>query len=119
MRRAFVIFILFSFFLISCSDVLNPEETKYSVKYAVTGTAKKVSITIENENGGTSQFSDVSVPWSYTFPVKKKPGTFVYVSAQNEGSSGSVTVKIYRDGKVFKSSTSSGAYVIATASGTL
>ena len=53
------------------------------------------------------------------FSEKKSPGTFVYVSAQNNQASGTVVVTIYRDGEVFKTSTSMGAYVIATASGSL
>ena len=43
-------------------------------------------------------------------------GRFLYVSAQNQNNSGSVTTKIYVDGKQKKESTSSGAYVIATSS---
>ena len=87
------------------------------VEYEVTGSASKVDVTYENEDGGTSQESDVSVPWSYSF--KGYSGDFVYISAQNQGETGSVTVTIYKNGSVFKTSTSSGAYVIATASGTL
>ncbi len=119
MKKLISIIFIFSFLLFSCSNPTEPEEKTYSVKYEVTGTARIVSITIENEGGGISQFSDVSVPWTYSFPNKKKEGTFVYVSAQNQGDTGTVTATIYRDGKVFKTSTSSGAYVIATASGTL
>jgi hypothetical protein len=40
----------------------------------------------------------------------------LYVSAQNLGESGSVTVTIYLNGAVVGKSTSSGAYVIADAS---
>jgi len=99
------------------------------IKYEVTGSAVTVDITIENEDEGTSQFSDVSVPWTYIFPEKKYVDEgdyiFVYVSAQNQGETGTVTASIYYkkkksgDYKQFKSSTSSGAYVIATASGAL
>jgi hypothetical protein len=85
------------------------------VQYKVTGTAGAVDITIENEDGGTSQFDDVALPWQYDFKVQ--PGAFVYVSAQNQMQSGEITVMIYRDGELFKRSTSAGAYVIATASG--
>jgi len=71
----------------------------YYVKYSVTGTASTVNITIENESGGTSQYSDVTLPWEYSFKAYAGTGTydylFVYVSAQNQGSSGSVTATIY------------------------
>lgn len=88
--------------------------TTHTVKYEVTGSASKVFVTYENEYGGTSQ-EEVYLPWSYTFTAES--GDYVYISAQNLGDSGSVTVTIYKDGEVFKTSTSSGGYVIATASG--
>lgn len=75
------------------------------------------NITYENKDGGTEQKSSVSSSWSYSFTGES--GQFVYISAQNNNQSGSVTVKIIRDGSAFKEATSSGAYVIATASGSL
>ena len=95
-------------------DVLD---TSISVTYEVTGSANAVDVTYENDDGGTSQEGEVPVPWSYTFTGE--PGDFVYISAQNQGESGSVTATIITDGDTFKTSTSSGAYVIATASGSL
>ena len=94
---------------------MNNTPTYYTVKYEVTGTTPEVSTTIENESGGTSQFSNVSTPWIYEF--QRGSGYFVYLSAQNQRSSGSVIVSIYFNGNLYKTSTSSGAYVIATASG--
>ena len=111
--------LLLIFFLLYSGCQLNtePEDETYQVKYEVSGTAKKVNITMENEGGGTSQYSDVSVPWEYNFPGRKKSGTFVYVSAQSQNESGTVIATIYKNNGTFKTSTSSGAYVIATASG--
>jgi len=86
-------------------------------EYKVTGSANTVDITYSNESEGTSQESNVSTPWTYSFEGEE--GQFVYISAQNQGESGSVTVSIYRNGKKIESSTSNGAYVIATASGSL
>ena len=40
-------------------------------------------------------------------------------TGQNNNNSGDVTVTIKRDGSVFETATSSGAYVIATASGSI
>jgi len=88
-----------------------------SVIYKVTGSASRVDVTYENEDGGTSQESNVSVPWSYSFEANYD--TFVYISAQNQGESGTVTLTIYINGGKWKTSTSSGAYCIATASGIL
>jgi hypothetical protein len=88
--------------------------TTYDVEYEVTGSAARVFITYQNEDGGTSQ-DEAFVPWWYSF--NGNSGDLVYVSAQNQDEIGSVTVTIYRDGEIFKTSTSSGGYVIPTASG--
>jgi hypothetical protein len=87
------------------------------VKYTVTGTASSASITYANKDEGTEQIADTAVPWSYSFDGIT--GNFVYISAQNQGESGSVTVTIYINGSVYKTATSSGEYVIAYASGTI
>ncbi len=114
MRLNFAILILLSSgVLLSCGIL----DDSYDVEYRVTGTARQVDITIQNQDGGTSQFDDVDVPWDYSF--KGHPGDFVYVFAQNQGQTGTVIVTINRDGKKFKSSESQGTFVIATASGTL
>jgi hypothetical protein len=44
-------------------------------------------------------------------------GGVATISAQNRGSRGDVTVTIYKDKSVFKTSTSNGAYAIADANG--
>ena len=112
--RAIAILGLIYLAMIGCD---NPLDSSIDVKYEVSGTASTVDVTYENSDGGTSQESDVEVPWSYSFTGH--PGDFVYISAQNQGQTGTVTVTIYNDGDVFKTSTSEGAYVIATASGSL
>jgi uncharacterized protein YceK len=94
---------------VGCGSITT---TTYQVEYKVTGTAGTVSLTYTNKDGGTSQESNVSLPWTHSFTAKS--GSFVYVSAQNMGASGTVTTTIYRDGKEFKTSTSTGGYVIAT-----
>ena len=117
MKYLSLFLIMFLLFL-NCELTGPAGPTIYNVEYEVTGFPQnKVDITYENESGGTSQYSDVSIPWSYSF--KREEGEFVYISAQNQGQSGSITVTILRNDNIFKSSTSSGAYVIATASGTL
>jgi hypothetical protein len=89
----------------------------HQVKYEVTGTATIVDVTYQNENGDASQLSKRLVPWSTTVTVGS--GGFAYVSAQNAGESGDVTCTIYVDGTQKESNTSSGAFTICTASGTL
>ena len=120
MKKIFILLIIL--FFIGCGgedeslfdSSYDDSPSYYAIKYEVTGTASTVDITYENRDGGTSQISDRYLPWEYTFTGKS--GDFVYVSAQNQGSSGTVTVTIYDGDRILDTSTSSGAYVIATAS---
>ncbi|MDI6872504.1 MAG: MmpS family transport accessory protein [Bacillota bacterium] len=113
-RSACLLVVLAALFLAGC--IGGP--AAINVKYEVTGTASIVSVTYYNRDGGISQENNVAVPWSYSFDTTES-GKFVYVAAQNMTDSGAVTVTIYKNGAVFKTATSSGAYVIAMASGTL
>jgi hypothetical protein len=91
------------------------ESMQSDYKYEVSGTAGDYSITCEGAPSGTVQYSNVGSGWAYTW---KQTGTrWLYMSAQNNTDSGTVTVKIIRDGKVVAQHTSSGAYVIATVDG--
>jgi len=108
------LFILIPLFFFSCS-LFEPET--YKVEYKITGTASLVDVTLNNATGGTEQFDNVLLPKTYTYDPFED--WFLYISAQNQGTSGSVTVSIYVNDDLKKSSTSSGAYVIATASDSL
>lgn len=90
-------------------------EYNYTVQYKIFGTAHSVNVTLNNPSGGTEQYSNISLPKTYSY--KHFEDNFLYISAQNNGESGSITVQIYYQDKLFKSSSASGAYVIATASG--
>jgi len=92
-----------------------PTPTPDYVIYEITGTASIVDVTLNNPTGGTEQYSEVTVPHQFTY--SQFPDDFLYISAQNQGEYGSVTVTIYLNNEVFKTATSEGAYVIATASG--
>ena len=89
----------------------------HSVEYQVTGSAATVNVTYVKADDSTAKEYHVDVPWSHTFTAGSQAG--VYISAQNDGESGSVTVTITEDGTVFKTTTSNGAHVIAAASGFL
>lgn len=84
------------------------------IVYSITGTAPSVSVTLQNSTGGTDQFASVTNP-QYEFWIR--PGVFLYISAQNNADSGDVACSITSDGRRVASSSSSGAYVIATCSG--
>jgi len=83
------------------------------VTYRVKGTSGVAVLTYRNAMGGTEQAS-VRLPWELSFDAKG--GTFLYVSAQNQGVLGSVTCEILLDEESRTTSTSSGAYVIAECS---
>jgi hypothetical protein len=88
-------------------------EVTNKVTYRVTGTAHEASVTYRNNMGGTQQTVG-RIPWEITFD--SRAGNFLYVSAQNQGASGSVSCDILVDGEVKTTATSTGAYVIAECS---
>ncbi len=88
-----------------------------AVEYQVVGTTSRINvITYANSNEGTSQVTNVTPPWAYSFSASS--GQFLYVSAQNGLASGCIETRIYKRGDLYKNSVSCGAYVIATSSGT-
>lgn len=100
-----------TFFLSSCTK--EDEEVEY--RYEVSGTSGSYSITLQNADDNTQQYSNVGNGWWYKW---NQTGTrWLYISAQNNNDSGSVTVKIIRNGKIVESNTSHGGYTIATVSG--
>lgn len=101
----------------------QPRKTTVDVTYRLTGSTRAASITMENETGNTEQFKETTTrnsfdlgPYEKTFTVPV--GTFVYISAQNDRDTGSITCEILYDGVVAETATSTGAYVIATCDGT-
>jgi len=84
------------------------------VEYKIRGSATSVFITLSNSTGGTEQYSDVLLPKVYSY--SNFSDNFLYISAQNNGSSGTVNVECYYEGVLKDSAHSEGAYVIATAS---
>ncbi len=73
-----------------------------------------VDITYSNANGDTTQQSNQGNGWYYSFVPRS--GQHLYLSAQNQCSSGYVTVKFVKDGVTLRENTSTGGYVIATVS---
>jgi hypothetical protein len=97
----------------SINDIITTTSKPAVVQYQITGTAKSVDVTLNNVSGGTEQYSGVSVP--HTFTYNNFTDYFLYISAQNNGQTGTVIVTIIVNGQVLKTSSSSGAYVIASA----
>ncbi len=112
MRKTLQIISAILFFLTLNSCGKNSSD---DYKYEVTGTSGNYSVTIENTDNETQQWSSVSNGWYYTW---KQNGTrWLYLSAQNNTASGNVTVTIYKNGKVLTSNTGYGGYSIATVDG--
>ena len=86
------------------------------VEYRVSGTASRVSLRYETENG-TSENGNATLPWSFT--RKAENDDQLFISAQIIEGDGTVTAAIYKDSNLVVSSTSTGAGAISTASGTL
>lgn len=93
----------------------TPTPSVADVEYVVTERRASL-VTISNASSDTAQFAHVEVPWSFKFSGARA-GQFLYVSAQNDFSSGCIRVQILRRGVEFRNTESCGAYVIATASG--
>lgn len=107
--------------IVSCSLFYSDKTpTSYSIVYSVSGTGACVnaSLTYENSSGGTSQISAAQLPWTSSFTVTDTH-QFLYISAQNNFSTGSITTSISINGVVKSTSTSTGAYVISTSSGSV
>ena len=91
--------------------------SSYLVKYRVQGTGQQADVTYENEQGGTEQ-RDIPIPWVHTLTMKS--GSFVYLATQShDDATRTITCEIWVDGELYKTSSSSGKYVIATCSGRL
>lgn len=106
--RTLLLFILIAVFA-SCEDQAR------NVNFKVTGTATSFFVTLTSPDGNTQQYDPVGSGTSWS--AKAYSGNWVYLSAQNNTDQGSVTVTITVDGDVFKTATSSGAYVIASVDG--
>jgi hypothetical protein len=88
------------------------------VKYKVTGQGtNQADMTFENENSDTRQQG--GRPCHGRTASKQKSELSSTSRAQNNNDSGSVTCAISVDGTVVESNSSSGAYTICTASGSL
>lgn len=93
-----------------------PVKSTYAITYRVGGRTTSASLTYQNAQGGTEQ-KKVQVPWASTFNARS--GAFLYLSAQNQQDTGTISCEILVDNVVVKTSTSEGAYTIASCSGRL
>lgn len=113
--------------LVTLSCEKAPTEVTWKYEYEVTGTSGSYDVTIQNTDNNTQQWSNIGNGWNYWWTQKltiesngepvKGNTRWLYCSAQNNNSSGNVTVTIKRNGKIVASNTGFGGYTIATVSG--
>lgn len=100
----------------SAEQATIDQPSTYLVTYEVVGTARSADLTYQNAEGDTVQ-KTIHTPWRLN--LEAAPGAFLYLSAQNNNASGSVTCRIYVTGQLVRHATSTGAYKICDVSGTL
>lgn len=99
----------------SCEkEYIEPDRT---VKYEVKCSPNGFDITYTNSSGNTEQKDISEGSWEISF--QGESGDFVYISAQADNENANISVKIYYQGSIIEQASSSGDYVIATASGLL
>jgi hypothetical protein len=116
MKKNYLLFVTVLFLGIILSSC-EKEELSGTVKYEVTCSPSGFDITYENSSGNTEQKTISSGSWTTTFTGNQ--GDFVYISAQADNENANITTKIYYQGDIIEQASSSGDYVIATASGSL
>lgn len=94
----------------------NPLTGSGTVIYKIDGSALRADLTYSGEAGSTIQQAGVALPAQRSVPAHS--GDFLYISAQNDGSTGCVHVSIISGTKTLNEATSCGAFVIATAQAT-
>jgi len=97
--------ILVLFICLGSSIACKPKD---SVTYEVTGDADVVDIVISDDDGDLERFYDIALPWRQDYGEFEQD--YLYLYAYNKGESGSVTITIFVNSKVFKSETISGGY---------
>lgn len=117
------LFLLGLILLGGCSSVDLPPTftvTAYA-KYEVLTGGCTADITYVNSGGGTEQKQDVPSGWTASFVAER--GMFLYLSAQNCSRGGGIQTNLYfkdgdEDWRLYRTSTSEGAFVIASVSAT-
>lgn len=120
-RRTLACLVLLAAALSGCGGGDDPpaEHTVYyTVDNGTIGIGGRGAMTYQpNSNIGASSQVTAPLPWT-SASWKARDGDFLYVSVQNQNATGTVRATIYVDSHIFQTVSSSGAFAIATASGT-
>jgi len=120
-----LIIILVGVVSLGCSNTTTPNKNSNTVPtksannepevvYEITGTATRVDVMLNDDNGELEDHSNVAVGTKFTFD--KYSNNYAFITAKNLGETGSVTVNIYHKGELVKSETREGSHVIASTS---
>ena len=101
----------------SSQQATSPAAPQLRVTYEVDGTASTAGVTASTPTG--TEQHDINIPLTNTSGVAgvshvAQRGEFLYLSAQNQGSEGTITCRITLDGEVVSENSSSGEYGIAS-----
>ena len=103
--------LLFAVLLVGLASCQQNNPKVYDVEYTFTG--GDCYLQYMNETESYSTLSSVSGTWSYT--CQKTSGDVVYLHVDNnQGETGTHTIRVYLDGVLFKEASGSGATGIAT-----
>lgn len=108
--RTFLLMAFLPLLFAACTD--DNENTYY---YEVTGSAGRYGVTYQDEYDVVQLGGVIGNGWTYTWTQTGK--RFLYVIAQSEETEGSVTVKLYKNGKVIAKDTQSGEFATASITG--
>lgn len=118
--KIIIIVVLFASVLLYIIMDKEPEPPKiFRVKYEVTGRGHSPMISYTNSQGGFEQKVRVQLPWYWEerFTLDSPQYLMMYLSAQNDNSDTYIITSIYINDNLYKTSTSSGPYAVASIDG--
>ena len=105
--------------LAACDD--NPAQNNspaiHTILLEVIGNCRTVDISYDIGDVRVMWVHGTDLPW--TFTCEKPKGTLISLAAQSQDSTGMITVNMYRDAILWKTSSNSGPYVTAAVQGIL
>lgn len=114
MKRYFAFILLIFLLVISCDKNTWPVVIKKRITYKVSGTANDYWITYVDNLGN---YKNVGAKETWKYEYKAKPNKYVYLSARNNTSNGTVKVEILQNEKVIYSAKTDVPFGAATVSG--
>ncbi len=109
MKKLFLVIFLFSL-LSSCVD-----DSENTYTYEIVGTTANYGVSYQDVNDVLQLKGPVGDGWTYTWVQTGK--RWIMFMGQNFEKVGSVTVRLYKNGKLIEEDTESGDYAVASIQG--